>query len=58
MSLGFIGANVLSLLTDDAIIAGWNNEGLPSDAMSTENAVIVMIAYLDEFIIDWLTLLH
>ena len=43
MSLGFIGANVLSLLTDDAIIAGWNNEGLPSDAMSTENAVILMI---------------
>ena len=45
----------MSLLTDDAIIAGWNNEvghdwsdylphsflqGLPSDAMSTENAAI------------------
>ena len=26
MSLGFLGANVLSLLTDDAIIASWNNE--------------------------------
>ena len=26
MSLGYVGANVLSLLTDDAIIAGWNNE--------------------------------
>ena len=23
---GYAGANVLSLLTDDAIIAGWNNE--------------------------------
>ena len=32
MSLGYVGANVLSLLTDDAIVAGWNNEGLPSDA--------------------------
>ena len=41
MSLGYVGANVLSLLTDDAIIAGWNNEGLPSDAMSTENATIL-----------------
>ena len=33
--------NYLSLLTDDATIAGWNNEGLPSDAMSTENATIL-----------------
>ena len=41
MSLGYAGANVLSLLTDDATIAGWNNEGLPSDAMSTENATIL-----------------
>lgn len=34
-------SNFLSLLTDDATIAGWNNEGLPSDAMSTENATIL-----------------
>ena len=40
-SLGYVGANVLSLLTDDATIAGWNNEGLPSDSMSTENATIL-----------------
>ena len=40
-SLGSLGDNILSLLTDDAIIAGWNNEGLPSDAMSTENATIL-----------------
>ena len=40
-SLGYVGANILSLLTDDAIIAGWNNEGLPSDSMSTENATIL-----------------
>ena len=31
----------LSLLTDDATIAGWQNEGLPSDRMSTENATIL-----------------
>ncbi|XP_070581054.1 dynein beta chain, ciliary-like isoform X2 [Ptychodera flava] len=31
----------LSLLTDDAAIASWNNEGLPSDRMSTENATIL-----------------
>ena len=42
MSLGHLGANVMSLLTDDAIIAGWNNEGLPSDSMSTENATILI----------------
>ena len=41
MSQGFLGSDVLSLLTDDATIAGWNNEGLPSDAMSTENATIL-----------------
>ncbi|XP_041969099.1 dynein beta chain, ciliary-like [Aricia agestis] len=31
----------LSMLTDDAQIASWNNEGLPTDTMSTENAVIL-----------------
>ena len=31
----------MSLLTDDALIAQWNNEGLPSDNMSTENATIL-----------------
>ena len=41
MSLGYVGADILSILTDDAVIAGWNNEGLPSDAMSTENATIL-----------------
>ena len=29
MSLGHSGANILSLLVDDADIAEWNNEGLP-----------------------------
>ncbi|KAK2951927.1 putative Dynein beta chain, ciliary [Blattamonas nauphoetae] len=35
------GIDVLHLLTDDAQIAQWNNEGLPTDRLSTENAVIV-----------------
>nr|P39057.1 RecName: Full=Dynein beta chain, ciliary [Heliocidaris crassispina]BAA00827.1 dynein beta-heavy chain [Heliocidaris crassispina] len=35
------GLDVLSMLTDDADIAVWNNEGLPSDRMSTENATIL-----------------
>ena len=32
----------LTMLTDEAVIAGWNNEGLPSDRMSTENATILV----------------
>lgn len=35
------GLDPLAMLTDDATIAGWNNEGLPSDRMSTENATIL-----------------
>lgn len=31
----------LTLLTDDADIATWQNEGLPADRMSTENATIL-----------------
>ncbi|CAK8694647.1 unnamed protein product [Clavelina lepadiformis] len=31
----------VTMLTDEADIAGWNNEGLPSDRMSTENATIL-----------------
>jgi len=29
------------MLTDPATVAGWNNEGLPNDRMSTENATIL-----------------
>ncbi|XP_058534261.1 dynein axonemal heavy chain 11 [Ochotona princeps] len=36
------GLDVISMLTDDATVATWNNEGLPSDRMSTENAAILM----------------
>ncbi|XP_069511343.1 dynein axonemal heavy chain 17 [Ambystoma mexicanum] len=35
------GLDPLALLTDDADIATWNNQGLPSDRMSTENATIL-----------------
>ncbi|KAM6297516.1 dynein axonemal heavy chain 9 [Aegotheles albertisi] len=32
----------LAMLTDDADVAAWQNEGLPADRMSTENATILM----------------
>uniref|UniRef100_H2YYC1 Uncharacterized protein n=1 Tax=Ciona savignyi TaxID=51511 RepID=H2YYC1_CIOSA len=35
------GLDYISLLTDEADIAAWNNEGLPSDRMSNENATIL-----------------
>ena len=31
----------LDMLTDDATVATWNNQGLPNDRMSTENATIL-----------------
>lgn len=36
------GLDPLSLLTDDTQVAKWNNEGLPSDRMSAENATILV----------------
>ncbi|XP_071071224.1 dynein axonemal heavy chain 11 [Dasypus novemcinctus] len=33
--------DLIAMLTDDATIATWNIEGLPSDRMSTENATIL-----------------
>ncbi|KAI1886191.1 hypothetical protein AGOR_G00211450 [Albula goreensis] len=35
------GLDPVLLLTDDATLAAWNNEGLPSDRMSIENATIL-----------------
>lgn len=35
------GLDPLSLLTDDTTVALWQNEGLPSDRMSIENATIL-----------------
>ena len=42
----------LSVLTDDADIAAWNNEGLPSDRMSTENATILINCQRWPLIVD------
>ncbi|XP_063306953.1 dynein axonemal heavy chain 11 [Pelobates fuscus] len=36
------GLDPIAMLTDDATVAAWNNEGLPGDAMSTENATILI----------------
>nr|XP_018673081.1 dynein beta chain, ciliary [Ciona intestinalis] len=35
------GLDPIDLLVDDATIASWNNESLPSDRMSSENAAIL-----------------
>ncbi|XP_076032504.1 dynein heavy chain at 93AB [Oratosquilla oratoria] len=42
----------ITLLTDDAAIARWHNEGLPSDRMSTENAIILTSSDRWPLIID------
>jgi len=34
--------DILNVLTDEAEIASWNNEGLPADRVSSENGAIVM----------------
>ena len=44
--------DVLSLLTDNATVAQWNNENLPSDRMSTENATILINAERWPLMID------
>ncbi|XP_055341295.1 LOW QUALITY PROTEIN: dynein beta chain, ciliary-like [Paramacrobiotus metropolitanus] len=46
------GIDFLTVLTDDAIIANWQNQGLPADRMSTENAVILTISERWPLIID------
>ncbi|GAB6022905.1 Dynein heavy chain 9, axonemal [Chamberlinius hualienensis] len=44
--------DLISLLTDDAQVAEWNNEGLPNDRMSTENATIFCSSERWPLIID------
>ncbi|XP_066917361.1 dynein beta chain, ciliary-like [Clytia hemisphaerica] len=46
------GLDPLTLLTDNAMIAQWNNEDLPSDRMSTENATILLNAERWPLMID------
>ena len=48
----FSGLDPLSMMVDDAIIATWNNQGLPSDRMSTENATILTSAERWPLMID------
>ncbi|OAF71285.1 Axonemal beta dynein heavy chain 17 [Intoshia linei] len=45
-------ADPLKMLIDDAIIAEWNNQGLPADRMSTENATILTSSERWPLIID------
>ncbi|KAL1129229.1 hypothetical protein AAG570_013758 [Ranatra chinensis] len=46
------GLDPMSMLTDDAQIATWNNEGLPNDRMSAENATILTNSERWPLIID------
>ncbi len=46
------GLDPLTLMIDDATVATWNNEGLPSDRMSTENATILTCAERWPLMID------
>lgn len=36
--------DMIGLLVEDAEIAKWNNESLPNDRMSTENATILTVS--------------
>jgi dynein heavy chain len=45
-------SNPLSVLTDEATIAGWNNFGLPPDRVSTENGAILTNSERYSLIID------
>eukprot|EP00820_Chromera_velia_P017919 Cvel_27114.t1-p1 / transcript=Cvel_27114.t1 / gene=Cvel_27114 / organism=Chromera_velia_CCMP2878 / gene_product=Dynein alpha chain, flagellar outer arm, putative / transcript_product=Dynein alpha chain, flagellar outer arm, putative / location=Cvel_scaffold3327:4083-17851(-) / protein_length=1557 / sequence_SO=supercontig / SO=protein_coding / is_pseudo=false len=45
-------SNVLAILASDAVIAGWNNQGLPSDRVSIENGAIMTNSERWPLIID------
>ena len=42
----------LTMLMDDADVAAWQNEGLPADRMSTENATILTSCQRWPLIVD------
>lgn len=50
------GGNPLEMICDDAVVAQWNNEGLPKDSMSIENAAILLNSSRWPLIIGKLTL--
>ncbi|KAM6995333.1 dynein axonemal heavy chain 11 [Tautogolabrus adspersus] len=46
------GLDPILMLTDDATVAAWHNQGLPNDRMSTENAAILTTSEHWPLIID------
>lgn len=46
------GLDPILMLTDDATVAAWHNQGLPNDRMSTENASILTTSERWPLIID------
>ncbi|CAG6015638.1 unnamed protein product [Menidia menidia] len=46
------GLDPVLMLTDDATVAAWHNQGLPNDRMSTENAAILTTSERWPLIID------
>ncbi|TKS81941.1 Dynein heavy chain 17, axonemal [Collichthys lucidus] len=46
------GLDPILMLTDDATVAAWQNQGLPNDRMSTENAAILTTSERWPLIID------
>ena len=46
------GLDPIVILTDDATVAAWHNQGLPNDRMSTENAAILTTSERWPLIID------
>uniref|UniRef100_A0A672GEB4 Dynein axonemal heavy chain 11 n=1 Tax=Salarias fasciatus TaxID=181472 RepID=A0A672GEB4_SALFA len=46
------GLDPMLMLTDDATVAAWHNQGLPNDRMSTENAAILTTSERWPLIID------
>jgi dynein heavy chain len=45
-------SNPLTILTDEATVAGWNTYGLPPDNVSTENGAILTNSERYSLIID------
>lgn len=45
-------SNPLTILTDEATVAGWNTYGLPPDKVSTENGAILTNSERYSLIID------